>query len=185
MEQNLTEQILRKSNHDIVLACAILQGPGSRRVVMYTAEYGDGDGIAHVDEFIRDARRLLGPDEQLTRQVARIGGADLFDETPATKPIKGAEKEVRRQRVWSLLRSSEWVTTMEINGVEAGGSEGCRQLREIRAEVRKGNHPGYRDIACEKAPGETSQYRYRLVEGDANIVIEDRPGLRSFRLTEN
>jgi hypothetical protein len=65
--------------------------------------------------------------------------------------------------VWTLLSDEKWHTTMEINAVDVGGSEGCRRLRELRQKVRKGKHPPYNDIDAARIGGETTQWKYRLV----------------------
>ena len=65
--------------------------------------------------------------------------------------------------VWTLLSDEKWHTTMEINAVDVGGSEGCRRLRELRAKVLKGKYPHYKDIEATRIGGETTQWKYRLV----------------------
>lgn len=74
-----------------------------------------------------------------------------------------SESKTRRENVWRLLSDGQWHTTMEINAVGVGGSEGCRRVRELRQQVAVGKRPGYTDIVTEKVKGDTTQYRYRLV----------------------
>ena len=71
--------------------------------------------------------------------------------------------ENRRDLVWELMSDGRWHSTMEINSVHVGGSEGCRRLRELRREVRKGKRLGWVDIDKRKKAGDTTQYEYRLV----------------------
>jgi len=49
----------RSGGHDpIVLAAVVLiSGDGSRRIVTYNGEYGDGDGIAQMKDLVRQLRR--------------------------------------------------------------------------------------------------------------------------------
>lgn len=70
----------------------------------------------------------------------------------------------RRAAVWDLLIDCRWHTTMEINAVHIGGSEGCRRLRELRKEVHSRRRPGFVTIRKRKSAGDTTQYEYRLVK---------------------
>lgn len=69
----------------------------------------------------------------------------------------------RRDLVWELMSDGRWHSTMEINAANVGGSEGCRRLRELRREVRKGKRLGWVDVEKRKKAGDTTQYEYRLV----------------------
>jgi hypothetical protein len=73
------------------------------------------------------------------------------------------DRATRHAAVWDLLSDGEWHSTMEINAAEVGGSEGCRRLRYLRSEVRKGERSPWVDIVCRKRQGDTSQYEYRLI----------------------
>jgi hypothetical protein len=69
----------------------------------------------------------------------------------------------RRGNVWRLLSDGQWHTTMEVNAVDVGGSEGCRRVRELREECRTGKRPGW-VIECRRLPRcrETTQWGYRV-----------------------
>ena len=67
----------------------------------------------------------------------------------------------RRDNVWRLLRDGQWHTTMEINAVDVGGSEGCRRLREIRRLIKQGKLPG-RGIEKRKV-ADSNQFEYRTL----------------------
>ena len=69
----------------------------------------------------------------------------------------------RRTAVWVRLLDGKWHTTMEINAVDVGGSEGCRRLRELRRDVRAGKFTDFRDIVKRRRGGNSSQYEYKLV----------------------
>jgi hypothetical protein len=59
----------RNADSDIVLALAVLDIPGvGSRIATYDAEYGDGCGIEHINEFIRECKmgNLLKPGETLS-----------------------------------------------------------------------------------------------------------------------
>jgi hypothetical protein len=68
----------------------------------------------------------------------------------------------RRENVWRLLRDGQWHTTMEINDVTVGGSEGCRRLRELRRLVRNARLPPYCNIQKRKVP-DSNQWEYLLI----------------------
>lgn len=74
-----------------------------------------------------------------------------------------SEAATRRIAVWGLLKDGAWHTTMEINDVTTGGSEGCRRLRELRAECRSGKRAGWTDIQCRRSIGDGTQWEYRAV----------------------
>jgi hypothetical protein len=74
-----------------------------------------------------------------------------------------SEAATRRIAVWALLKDGAWHTTMEINDVTVGGSEGCRRLRELRAECRTGKRAGWADILCRRSLGDSTQWEYRVV----------------------
>ena len=75
-----------------------------------------------------------------------------------------AQSKVRRQLVWQLLLDFQWHRTMEINAVDVGGSEGCRRVRELRAQCREGKRPGFLDIETVPINWEgTRQWAYHLV----------------------
>lgn len=72
----------------------------------------------------------------------------------------------RRELVLWLLKDGKWHTTMEINAVDIGGSEGCRRVRELRALMRAGKIPGFRDIARKKSKvGGSTQWEYQVIIG--------------------
>ena len=61
-----------------------------------------------------------------------------------------------------LLLDEKWHITMEINDVNIGGSEGCRRLREIRAQVHAGKRPPYTRIERRCVGMGSTQWEYRL-----------------------
>lgn len=67
--------------------------------------------------------------------------------------------KTRRGRVRHLLWDGMWHSTMEVCAPDVGGSEGCRRLRELRTEMRKGKTHDIIKRRCE----EGSQYEYRIV----------------------
>jgi hypothetical protein len=75
-----------------------------------------------------------------------------------------SEAATRRIAVWAVLADGAWHTTMEINAVDVGGSEGCRRLRELRVECRDGKRTGWRDIECRRSPGDSTQWEYRALQ---------------------
>ena len=76
-------------------------------------------------------------------------------------------RKTRRCGVWDLLSDGDWHATMEVNDVSVGGSEGCRRLRELRAECIEGKRGFWRDIECKKSATGSDQWLYRLVTGPA------------------
>ena len=77
------------------------------------------------------------------------------------KAVMGTK--TRRLRVFQLMSDRRWHSTMEINAVDVGGSEGCRRLREIRHKIKRGLYLGYVGIEKRRAGGDSTQYEYRLV----------------------
>jgi hypothetical protein len=75
-----------------------------------------------------------------------------------------SEAATRRIAVWALLSDGQWHTTMEINAVDVGGSEGCRRVRELRAECRSGKRTGWADIECNRVTGDSTQWVYRALQ---------------------
>jgi len=75
--------------------------------------------------------------------------------------IDQVSTKTRRARVWRMLLDGKWHTTMDINDVAVGGSEGCRRLRELRGECSRGKLPGV--ILKRRVRGKSTQYEYRLV----------------------
>ena len=71
--------------------------------------------------------------------------------------------ENRRKAVWLLMCDGQWHSTMEINDVWVGGSEGCRRLRELKKEIKDGKRPGWMGVEKRKKAGDTTQYEYRLI----------------------
>ena len=69
----------------------------------------------------------------------------------------------RREAVWLLMQDGGWHSTMEINAVNVGGSEGCRRLRELKKEIQDGKRPGWMSVEKRKMAGDTTQYEYRLI----------------------
>jgi hypothetical protein len=75
--ESLTRAILadaRKADSDVVLALAVLDIPGvGSRIATFDPEYGDGEGTAHIDDFVRvcHQRNLLEPGETLRRLIWR------------------------------------------------------------------------------------------------------------------
>ena len=63
----------------------------------------------------------------------------------------------RRELVYNYMIEHRTATTMEINSVEVGGSEGTKRLRELRASGRLRMYDPVR------IPG-SSQFRYTLIE---------------------
>lgn len=61
----------------------------------------------------------------------------------------------KKSKVKQLLSDGEWHSTVEIESVSVGGSQGTRRLRELRAD---GNW-----IEQRRKAGST-QYEYRLVQ---------------------
>lgn len=61
----------------------------------------------------------------------------------------------RKELVYNYMITHRTATTMEINSVEVGGSEGTKRLRELRAAGRL-------DYSKEKIAGST-QFRYTLI----------------------
>lgn len=49
------------------------------------------------------------------------------------RPPRRPSRDTRRGRVLGLLKRGGWHSTMDVNDVDGGGSEGCRRLRELRA----------------------------------------------------
>ena len=78
------------------LAAAILVLPsGETRIVFYTPEYGDNDGLEDVGHFLREVRRsmLLQPGESLERVLI-----DLPDVMPMRRvPLKEAKAKTKRR----------------------------------------------------------------------------------------
>jgi hypothetical protein len=58
----------------------------------------------------------------------------------------------RKGKVLALLMEGEWISTMDINDVTVGGSEGCKRLRELRQD-------GWPIIQQYHAKGSQSLYR--------------------------
>jgi len=70
--------------------------------------------------------------------------------------------ETRYSLVLGLMSDGRWHTTMEINAVTRGGSEGCRRLREMRAdghEVEKKRASAHDPVLF----AGSTQFVYRLV----------------------
>ena len=61
----------------------------------------------------------------------------------------------RKENVFNYITNYGTATTMEINAVDVGGSEGCKRLRELRQEGRLDYHR-------ERIAGST-QFRYTLI----------------------
>lgn len=70
------------------------------------------------------------------------------------------DAKTRRENVWKLLQDGKWHSTMDINAVDVGGSEGCRRLRELRAQIKRGHLPG-KGIEKRKMI-DSNQFEYRL-----------------------
>lgn len=64
----------------------------------------------------------------------------------------------RKELVYAYMVEHRSATTMQINAVDVGGSEGTKRLRELRSEGRL-------DYTKEKIAGST-QFRYTLVNND-------------------
>jgi O-acetyl-ADP-ribose deacetylase (regulator of RNase III) len=71
--------------------------------------------------------------------------------------------KTRRENVWKLLVDGKWHSTMEINAARVGGSEGCRRLRELRAECKKGKRPGWVRIERRRKVSDSTQCEYKLI----------------------
>lgn len=73
-----------RDNNDkpLCFALAVLvRVDGTKRVAHYTSEFGDGEGIACVRDFIASVRRtsLLRDGEQMEERTALIQQADVLD----------------------------------------------------------------------------------------------------------
>lgn len=84
----------------------------------------------------------------------RVPGFDEVDRESA---------KTRRKKVWALMSDGKWHTTMEICDAGVGGAEGCRRLRELRAECRAGLRFGVSGIEKRRTPGDSQQWQYRLI----------------------
>jgi hypothetical protein len=86
----------RTAQAPLRLAAAILVLPsGDRRVVFYTPEYGDNEGLEDVGHFLREVRRttLLQPGESLERVLI-----DLPAVMPMRRvPLKEAKAKPKRR----------------------------------------------------------------------------------------
>ena len=69
---DLDSEILQETCPSIVVVAAIKQVGQDHEVVNYMAEYGDGEGIRFIDEFVRRARPLLKPGATLYRAVIKV-----------------------------------------------------------------------------------------------------------------
>lgn len=73
-----------------------------------------------------------------------------------------SDRATRRRAVFNLLADGRWHRTTEFQRADVGGSEGMRRVREVRADVERGKHRGWKALVKRKAAG-SSQYEYRLV----------------------
>lgn len=72
--------------------------------------------------------------------------------------------KTRKQKVFSCLYLAYpgEVTTMDICHVNVGGSEGTRRLREVRSDVRNGEHPPFTDV-LQRPSGDSARWHYKLL----------------------
>jgi hypothetical protein len=73
---SLLESARRGENEERLIAAAMLRQPDGRELYAYTCEeYGDGDGINNIDEWVAEVHRtpgLLVEGESLRRAVFRV-----------------------------------------------------------------------------------------------------------------
>lgn len=70
---NTKSRLLVDEDLALGIAIAVVTGPdGSRYVANYDAEYGDGEGLAHVSDFVRNTRKSLQDGEQINVLVGEV-----------------------------------------------------------------------------------------------------------------
>ena len=75
----LNRDILNNEMDAVVFSCAVkITIAGNSAIVHYVPEYGDRDGDDHIDQFIKDASKVLLTGEKLIRRNITIPVKDLL-----------------------------------------------------------------------------------------------------------